>query len=339
VAILRRIPAGRPPRRGLEQAQAPGSALQAALGANEAVPAEGGFLIPVEFSSVLIGLTGEESELAPLCTQIPLSKGNRAAFPALDEQSRANGSRWGGIVSTWQNEADTLTASKAAFRSSELILGKLTAAVYASEELLGDAPLLDAFMKLAFPLEAAYRLDEAIIRGPGAGQPLGILNSPALITVAKDSGQASGTVSVQNLLNMFGRMLPECRRNGVWLVSTEIEDQLYALATGNTGQAALLFTAADEQAPYGRLMNRPILPLEQCSQIGTFGDIILADPSRYLITSKPLQSAISTHVRFVSGESIFKMVYRVDGQSAVRTPITSYNGGPTKSAFVALEAR
>ncbi len=49
-----------------------------------------------------------------------------------------------------------------------------------------------------------YR-DKAFLKGTGAGQPLGILNSPALIAVEPVSGQGA-TVVYENLTEMMGRM-------------------------------------------------------------------------------------------------------------------------------------
>ena len=39
-----------------------------------------------------------------------------------------------------------------------------------------------------------YFEDVAFISGTGAGQPLGILNAPALVTVSKETGQAADTI-------------------------------------------------------------------------------------------------------------------------------------------------
>jgi len=55
---------------------------------------------------------------------------------------------------------------------------------------------------------------------PGAGTPLGILNSTALITVAKETGQGSATVISENVNKMWkrlpapSRMAPRARHCG-----------------------------------------------------------------------------------------------------------------------------
>lgn len=314
---------------------------RAASGLGTVVPSDGGFLMPSQYSPAIMELIGYESVIASKCLRVPLAKSNKVSFPGIDEQSRAGGSRWGGISSTWGQEGDALTASKAKFRSVNLTLKKITAGVYATDELLEDSGVLGKFMATVLPAEMAFRADEAVLKGSGTDDPLGVLNSAALIAVDKEVGQAAATVLPQNIQKMFGRMLPECRRNAVWYVSPEVEELLYTLplAVGTGGAATQLFSEADEAAPFGRLMNRPVMPIEQAATTGTLGDIVFADFGRYVLAEKPVDVAVSMHVRFIWDESIFRCTYRIDGGSAIHKPLTSYNGGPTRSAFVTLAAR
>jgi hypothetical protein len=58
-------------------------------------------------------------------------------------------------------------------------LNKLTALVPVTDELLEDAPWLDSYLRPRRPQKMQSKLNTAIIRGTGVGQPLGILNSAA----------------------------------------------------------------------------------------------------------------------------------------------------------------
>jgi HK97 family phage major capsid protein len=305
-----------------------------------AAGSDGDFIIPSEFSNALMAFVRYSAPIASRATNIP-AKRRSISLPAIDETSRANGSRWGGVQSSWTQEGDTTAASKPKFRRLELNLKRLMALLYATDELTEDGSALGAFIANAFTAEGAFQLDDMLINGTGSGQPLGMLNAPGLITVAKDAAQTADTVSATNVTNMFARMLPECRPNAVWLVSPEVEESLYAapLVVGAAGSSNNLFTPGDSDAPFGRLMSRPILPVEQCSALGTVGDIIFADPSMLAVYERPLNLNLSMDVRFLNGESIFRLFYRVDAQPIVRTPITPKNGGPTKSAYVAVATR
>jgi HK97 family phage major capsid protein len=73
-----------------------------------------------------------------------------------------------------------------------------------------------------------FMTEDAIVEGTGAGQPLGILNSPALISVAKETGQAAATIVKENVDKMWSRMWARARKNAIWLINQDIEPQLLA---------------------------------------------------------------------------------------------------------------
>jgi hypothetical protein len=91
---------------------------------------------PVEHASSSAATTPARSR--SLVTRQPVS-GNALNLPAVDETSRANGSRFGGISSTWIGQGTTVTAGKPKFRLMELKLKKLLAFVYGTDELVADA--------------------------------------------------------------------------------------------------------------------------------------------------------------------------------------------------------
>jgi len=84
-------------------------------------------------------------------------------------------------------------------------------------------------------------------------------------------------------------------------------------------------------------MGRPIVELEQCSAIGTTGDILLLDLSQYLLIDKGgIKGDRSIHVRFIYDESVFRFVYRADGDCGWCSYLTPYKGSKYKSPFVCL---
>ena len=73
-------------------------------------------------------------------------------------------------------------------------------------------------------------LDDAIFEGNGAGQPLGIMNSPALVTVAAEVGQPANTILFENIVNMWSRAYGRSRPSMAWLINQDIEPQLFAMS-------------------------------------------------------------------------------------------------------------
>ena len=312
-------------------------------GANESTPSEGGFLVQQDFSLAFLQLMHEMGELLSRVRRIPISaNSNGIILPAIDETSRANGSRMGGVQAYWADEGDAVTASKPKFRNMDMRLKKLLAVGYATDELLADAPALEAVMQTAFVEELTFKSEDAIISGTGAGQPLGILNSGAVVTVTPASGQAASSLTTQNILDMWSRLPLRSRKNAVWVINQEVEQQLYQLVLGSGTAVLLLYRPPGATAgqQYGELLGRPVIPIEYASALGTAGDIILFDPQQYVMIDKNgLQQASSMHVRFLTDEMTFRFTFRVDGQPVWRTTLTPFKGNNTLSPYVVLGLR
>lgn len=317
--------------------------VRAASGASEGVPADGGFFVQTDFATEVLKRAYETGILASRCRKIPISgNSNGIKINAVDETSRANGSRWGGVQTYWVNEADKFTGSKPKFRQIELKLNKLTALYYATDELLQDASALEGIAMQAFAEEFGFKIDDAIIRGTGAGQPLGILNSGCLVSVAKENGQDADTIVFENILKMWSRLWGRSRQNAVWYISQDCEQQLYSLslAVGTGGLPVYLPASGAAGSPYATLFGRPVVPIEQADTVGDQGDIMLLDLSEYVLADKGnIQQAMSIHVRFEYDEIVYRMIYRVDGQPVWHSALTPYQSSNTLSPFVVLDAR
>jgi len=309
----------------------------------EGVPADGGFLVHPDFSSKLLARAYGNGELAKRCDRYPIES-NSIRLPASAETSRVTGSRWGGVQAFWEGESDTPTSTHPATRRIELTLKKLIGLCYTTDELLEDASVLAKFVMDAFSDEIAFRVDDAIISGNGAVQMLGILNSPALVTVDAEGGQAADTIIYENILAMWSRLWGRSRKNCAWFINQDAEPQLYSmsLAVGAAGVPVFLPASGASGLPYSTLFGRPVIPIEQASTVGTVGDIILADMSQYLLADKKggVKSDRSIHVKFETDETAFRFVYRVDGQPWWNSALTPASGtANTQSPFVALAAR
>lgn len=99
-----------------------------ATGLNESIASEGGFLLENEFINDLFESMMAQSQVANRIRMIPIGANtNRLRALGIDENSRANGSRWGGVQAYWVAEAETAAQSKPKFREIEMSLQKLLA--------------------------------------------------------------------------------------------------------------------------------------------------------------------------------------------------------------------
>jgi HK97 family phage major capsid protein len=314
----------------------------AGSGLSESVPSDGGFLVQQDFATELLKDTFETGILASRCRRIPISgNANSLKINGVDETSRAS-TRYGGIVGYWEDEADLKTKSKPKFRKIELNLKKLIGLCYATDELLQDAAALEGVIREGFTSEFGFLVDDAIINGTGATQPLGILNAGCLVSVTKETGQKATTIVAENVIKMDSRLFPSSNANAVWLINQNTKPQLYtmSLAVGTGGIPIYMPAGGLSQLPYSTLLGKPVIPIEQAATLGTVGDIILADLSGYILAEKGgIQSDMSIHVRFVYDESVFRFVLRIDGQPVRASALTPYKGSETLSHFVALATR
>jgi len=314
----------------------------AGSGLSGSVPSDGGFLVQQDFATELLQDTFATGILASRCRRIQISgNSNSLRINGIDETSRAS-TRYGGILGYWEDEADLKTKSKPKFRKIELNLKKLIGLCYATDELLQDASALEGVIRQGFISEFGFLLDDAIINGTGAAQPLGILNAGCLVSVTKETGQKAATIVAENIIKMYSRIFASSLGNAVWLINQNTLPQLYMLsvAVGTGGAPIFVPQNSMSNSPYNQLLGRPIIPIEQAATLGTVGDIIFADLGGYLLAEKGgIQSDMSIHVRFLYDESVFRFVLRVDGQPVRAAALTPYKGSDTLSHFVALATR
>lgn len=310
--------------------------LRAPLGANGSDPSAGGFLLQTNFSDQMVARIYAKSFVAAQCdhreTSKPLSD---IIIPGIDETSRADGSRNGGVLAFWGDEATQGTKSKPRWKNVNLSARRLLAYVASTNELWNDAPMFSAHVMQVVPDELAFKLDLACLFGTGSGQPLGVMNSSALISVPKETGQASSTIVKENVNNMWNRLPAPSRLSAVWFANEDADAQLEALG-GNPGTYVPAGVAGNELP---LLKGRPVIAMEQCPLLGMPGDLILADMSKYLIVDGGVKTAISFDVLFDSDEVSLRFTLRVGGSPGYSSPVTPYNGGVTRSPWVALAQR
>jgi len=317
---------------------------KAAIGMGENVGSDGGFLVPTDFVMNVWQRSIEAPEnLLNRADVYPIS-GNRMVLNADAETSRKDGSRHGGVEGKWLDEGTEKTATHPEICRLELNLHKLAILVYATDELLEDSAVaLDTYVNKKASDEITFKVSDSLIRGTGAGMPLGVLNAPCLISVAAQPGQAAATIVAENVSDMWSRMWGPSRRNAVWLINQDIEPELdnMTINVGTGGVPVYLPAGGYSASPYSTLKGRPVIPVEWCSTLGTVGDIILCDWSQYVAATKTsgIQAAVSMHVRFIYDESTFRFVMRIDGQPWWQLPLTPYQGTTTLSPFVALATR
>lgn len=305
---------------------------------SESVGADGGFAVPPEYRDRILAHVFSEETLLGRTDQQFTSK-NQISYPK-DETTP-----WGttGVRVYWENEAAAITQSKPALGTIDLKLSKLSCLVPITEELLDDAPGMGSFVESQAGRGMNWAVANTIVDGTGAGQPLGILRSPALVTVAAEGAQTADTVNIFNVSKMWVRMPAESRQTAVWLVNPDVEQQLIVMTLGGTAAAHPVYLPPNGMSgsPFATLLGRPVIPHMACKAIGDVGDIIFADLKSYLtaVKSGGVKSSVSVHLWFDQDLVAFKFQLRIDGRPWMSSAISPKNGSSTLSPFIALAAR
>jgi HK97 family phage major capsid protein len=303
------------------------------------VPQDGGFLIPEYLRADMLRISLEKAVVRSRARVIPMET-LTVPFPMIDSTSNAS-NVYGGVAAYWTEEAGQLTDSSPKFGRVKLEAKKLTAYSEVPNELFADSIIsLQMLISEIFPEALAWFEDVAFISGTGVGEPLGFLNSPAMVSVAKEPGQAADTIVWENLVKMYARMLPSSLGSAVWIANGDTFPELatMSLSVGTGGNAIWLTDGV--AGPPMRILGLPVIFTEKMPTLGDAGDIVLADMSHYLIGDRQaIQADTSPHYRFQTDMTSMRFISRLDGRPWLQSAITPKTGSNTLSPFVQIAAR
>ncbi len=305
---------------------------------SEGIGADGGHAVPPDFRDAILSRIGGEASLLGRTDQL-ISSTNTMQFPTDEDAPWSTG----GITALWDGEASQATQSKPLLQQKTVQLNKLRVLVPVTDELLSDAPAMGAYLRKKAPEKMDFKITLAILNGTGVGQPLGILKSGCLVSVAKEGGQTADTIVFENIVKMWSRMYAPSRATAIWLINQDIEPQLLTMSFEGTSSSVPAYMPANglSATPFATLMGRPVVPTQGCETLGDKGDIVLADLSQYLTATKSggIRAETSIHLWFDYDVTAFKFVIRLAGQPWWSAAVSPRVGSNTLSPFVTLDER
>lgn len=295
-----------------------------------------GFLVPPQYREAIWEMVFSGTDLLNRITPEPTS--SNIVQLVKDETTP-----WGssGVQAYWRAEAGQMTASKITQKGVQVALDELYAFVVATDELLADAPRLSNRLTVQAARAINWTASDAVMWGDGVGKPLGFMNSGALVTQAKEAGQAVDTVVAANIGKMYSRLLSQNLGASFWLANPDTLPQIMVMTIGDQP----IWTPPNQgfkEAPGGFLMGRPLVLSDHSDTLGDLGDLTLVDPMGYYAAQKEgggIDFASSIHLYFDYGAQAFRWTFRIGGQPFLSAPVTPPRSANTRSHFVALEAR
>lgn len=324
---------GQTPERLLESMEIMGAATTFA---QEGVGVDGGFLVPAEMRNEIWKYAFETDGVLTRMTIEPTN--SNSVMINRDETTP-----WGstGVRAEWLKEGATFTQRKPVFGQDRIELNKVGCLVPATDELLEDAPRLSNHLTQKAGEAINWVVSDSIINGIGGGQPLGIINSGAVVTQAKETSQTADTINVANAVKMRGRLIKAGGLGGAfWAINPDAWNQLPQMTIGNHP----VFTSPNsgvKETPSGSLLGIEVLETESCQTLGDLNDLILINPRGYFAAQKQggIKFAMSIHLWFDTDTTAFKWTIRIGGTPYASGPITPPNSAITQSHFINLAAR
>jgi HK97 family phage major capsid protein len=303
----------------------------------EASGVTGGYTVPTEFYEQLMTIIAEQSFIRPRAFVQPMGSAT-LQIPFLDVstvQSAGVSPFFGGVQMTWTAEAQTRTETEPQFKQMELKAWELSGYSVSSNVLLQDSVIgLEKFLMTLFAKAIAWFEEFAFLQGNGVGKPQGILTANPTISVTRTG---SNLVQFADVATMWSKLLPVSWSKAIWAFSPSVVPQLLQLKDGANRAIFISIDQGATKSPNWALLGRPAFPTEKLPALGTTGDLMLIDPTFYVIGDRmQIEIAASEHVNFLTNQMTWRVVERVDGQPWLDKPITLQDGSTQVSPFVAL---
>ena len=304
-------------------------AVRAISGQGELVDADGGFLAPASYSNTIMSKSLEGSFLSR-CMSIPCS-GPMARVPAVVDDIRKPGTvMYGGVTTAYVPEGGKYPDSgKVNVAMVELKPVKLVSKVAITEELLEDNAIsAEALVSRCVPEAIRLVREQKALFGTGAGEPLGafgLFDGTHTRCAVQVTRSGANVVAIADVLGMAAALYGPSVPSAIWLYNRpKLFVNLRQLAISNYGQGAQVQSSMIESFEGIPAQSS----IHAVNDMGTEGDIMLADFSQYLLATKGgVRSKVSLELRFDYGENVYCFVIREDGQPWWKSALRTYDKG------------
>lgn len=276
--------------------------------------ADAAALLPQQVHDDVFHVSPEDSLLLAKAYRIQLTQ-NSISLPSL------SGPYTGGVAVAIVGESNPIGETEPAFTNITLTAYSVAATTVLTRQVAQDAPVVAQLLPILYNRAMRGFMENMMLNGTGAGQPLGILPSPATLSVTR----SGSSITSADLLKMKQRHV---RMGGspIWVVpkGSDASAEFYA---------ALMNTYTGAPDP---LLNYPVYE----SEFLDAGDALalLIDPAAYVIgVRSDSKIDVNEGPGFTRLQLYYRLAARVGGTPWLTGAVTLANGSVV-SPFVKLVA-
>lgn len=294
-----------------------------------------GYLVPTQYRDSLLQVSPEEAIVRPRAFVLPAGTPPDATLeiPYFEQAKNVVGSHgdfYGGLWFGWTSEGAAKTNTELKVGLMEYKPYEWSGYAVLTDKILRNVSVLEAFVMQKYREAKIGFEDYYFLRGDGVSEPLGIINSPAAVTLTRNT---TVTILFADICAMQSQFMES--NKAVWIISKSCKAKIMALKDDN-GNAIWLQGNIVKALP-DSLVGIPILWTLKTPVLGVKGDIILADFSYYLIKDGFGPAfAKSEHVYFLSNKTCLKMFGNVDGRPWLKATLTADDNSTEVSPFIML---
>ena len=303
----------------------------------EGTPSLGGFSVPEPLAAKWLDESLPDEIIRPRCQVWPMTSAS-LKVPAFDGNDQSAGTYFGGFSLEFLAEEAAGTPKTGKLRLIELSAKKAGLFVNASSEVIEDGLGFEGQLTMAIKKSLSLGMDFYLLRGLGAGQPLGVLNSPGVISVAKETGQSADSLCYENLTKLFSRMYSEGHQRAIFIANPSTIPQLLQLsqAVGTGGNTIPVMTKGVNGF---EILGRPVVFSSNMPPLGDANDICYVDLSAYAMgLRRDLRIEKSIIPGWTTDVVSYRVLVRFDGCGTWSKVLTPRNGA-TQSWCVGLAER
>jgi len=302
--------------------------MKAATYNGEAVNADGGFTVPIEFGAIVIEFAIATSPILSQVWRVPMSS-SEIRFPKLSQGE--NGNYFGGVYMTCNgipaiSEGTIGTGTKTRWEQNIFNAKKIAGHTAITEELQQDSIMnILNYMAALYIRAFQYKLEQMIIAGNGTNEFLGITKDPIVIANAV-ARKAANKVSGDDFINLEGAVDEAFGDDKLsWLTrrATVAKVRAERVNVDGTGEYLVRESWAERQATQiltKNILGHPYHVTRNVPAIGSTGDVIIGDMSMYMLATRmDMRIDISDAPYWLENETAMRMIARMDGM-----PGTSY---------------